>query len=218
MAVAGVALLGPALLAGCTSQTTTGQSDTSTSASAEASDTASAEASHAESDSASPTQSAASESASATTAPTAAPTGKGKEVYKGVTVYGGKGETPTVVLSEDFKPVSVLHTKDIYQGTGDPVVDGSVVTVNYVGVGQQSGAEFDSSFARGEPATFPLSGVIEGWSEGLIGMQAGGRRVLIIPGDMAYGSVGNPPAIGPDETLVFVVDMLETTSATPSAG
>lgn len=210
--LAGAALLAPALLAGCTSQTTTGASESPTTSATAATPSESASASAAVSESTVP-----SESASAASPSAAKPTGKGEEVYKGVTVYGGKGETPTIVLSDDFKPVSVLHTEDVYQGKGDPVVDGSVVTVNYVGMGQQSQAEFDSSFARGEPATFPLSGVIEGWSEGLIGMQPGGRRVLIIPGDMAYGSMGNPPAIGPDETLVFVVDLLDTAQATPSA-
>ena len=85
------------------------------------------------------------------------------------------------------------------------------MTVDYCGVGLDSGAIFDSSWARGQPATFPLDGVILGWQEGIPGMKPGGRRLLIIPGDLAYGP--NPPpgsGIGPNETLVFVVDMLSS--------
>jgi peptidylprolyl isomerase len=87
------------------------------------------------------------------------------------------------------------------------------VTVNYVGVGQQSGQVFDSSWQRGQPATFPLDGVIQGWSEGLVGMQPGGRRLLIIPAELAYGDAGAGADIAPGETLVFVVDLIEATPA-----
>lgn len=205
-AAAALALSGALLLAGCSDSTTTGGDSTGS---------ASASPAESVSQSASQTPSGAQ---SASDGGSASPAASGKEVYKGVMVSGEKGQTPTVTLTDDFKKVAVLHTEDLWQGEGDPVVDGSTVTVNYVGVGGDSKTVFDSSFERGEPATFPLSQVIEGWSEGLIGMQPGGRRVLVIPGDMAYGAVGNPPAIGPDETLVFVVDLLETTSATPSAG
>jgi peptidylprolyl isomerase len=207
-----VALAGGALvLAGCTTNTTTGGDATASPNASTPSPSLSA--SHS-----APASQSATESPAASVTASPASTAKGKKVYKGVTVTGGKGETPTITLSDSFGKVAILHTVDLYRGTGEPVVDGSTVTVNYVGVGGDSKAVFDSSFSRGEPATFPLSRVIEGWSEGLIGMQPGGRRVLIIPGDMAYGSAGNPPSIGPDETLVFVVDMLETSSATPSAG
>ena len=101
----------------------------------------------------------------------------------------------------------------MWVGKGDPVEPGAELTVQYVGMGQQSRAEFDSSWTRGEPATFPLDGVIQGWQEGILGMKPGGRRLLVIPGSMAYGPQGNPPAIMPDETLVFVVDLIEATPA-----
>jgi peptidylprolyl isomerase len=68
---------------------------------------------------------------------------------------------------------------------------------------------FDASWLRGEPATFPLARVILGWQEGLIGMQVGGRRLLVIPADKAYGD--NPPqgsGIAAGETLIFVVDLV----------
>jgi len=127
-----------------------------------------------------------------------------------VTVTGAKDEEPTIALSDDFGPASELAVADVYEGTGEPVVStAAVVTVNYVGMGEQSREVFDSSWQRGQPATFPLDGVIQGWTEGLIGMKPGGRRLLIIPGSMAYREAGSPPAIGPDETLVFVVDLIQ---------
>ena len=99
-----------------------------------------------------------------------------------------------------------LEITDIVEGDGDEVEAGDTVTAHYVGVGQQSGEEFDTSWG-GQPATFPLDGVIEGWSKGLVGMKVGGRRELVIPGDMAYGANPPSPDIQPDETLVFVVDL-----------
>ena len=134
--------------------------------------------------------------------------------YQGVTVSGGPEEAPTVDLAADFAPVTELAAGDVWVGEGDPVEPGAVLTVQYVGLGQQSRAEFDSSWSRGEPATFSLDQVIPGWQEGMLGMQPGGRRLLVIPGSMAYGDQGNPPVILPDETLVFVVDLI---TATPPA-
>ncbi len=134
--------------------------------------------------------------------------------YLGVTVSGGPEEAPAIDLAADFAPVTELATGDVWVGEGDPVEAGAVLTVQYVGLGQQSRAEFDSSWSRGEPATFSLDQVIPGWQEGMLGMQPGGRRLLVIPGDMAYGEQGSPPVILPDETLVFVVDLI---TATPPA-
>ncbi|MBM3688326.1 MAG: FKBP-type peptidyl-prolyl cis-trans isomerase [Actinobacteria bacterium] len=121
------------------------------------------------------------------------------------------GAAPLVGVSEAANPATSLVTLDVVEGSGDSVAGRATVTVDYCGVGLDSGAIFDSSFARGQPATFPLDGVILGWQEGIPGMKPGGRRLLIIPGDLAYGP--NPPpgsGIGPNETLVFVVDMLSS--------
>jgi len=131
----------------------------------------------------------------------------------GVTVTGAKDAEPTIELAEGFAPVSELAVADVYVGEGDPVAPGATVTVNYVGVGQQSGQVFDSSWQRGEPVTFPLDGVIQGWSQGLVGMQPGGRRLLVIPAELAYGDSPPSAAIAPGETLVFVVDLIEQTPA-----
>ncbi|MSW55461.1 MAG: FKBP-type peptidyl-prolyl cis-trans isomerase [Actinobacteria bacterium] len=114
------------------------------------------------------------------------------------------GETP-----------KALVVKDLVVGSGTPVAKGDSVTVNYIGVSCSTGKIFDSSWANGKPITFPLNQVITGWSQGLVGMQPNGRRLLVIPPDLGYGSTGQG-GIAPDETLVFVVDLISTsTSATP---
>jgi peptidylprolyl isomerase len=106
-------------------------------------------------------------------------------------------------------PVTELQVTDDVVGTGAEVQPGDTITAHYVGVSASTGEEFDSSWDRGEPATFPLNGVIQGWSEGLVGMKVGGRRTLVIPADMAYGQTPPPGAgIAPGETLVFTVDLV----------
>jgi len=82
------------------------------------------------------------------------------------------------------------------------------VSVHYVGT-LTNGTEFDSSVARGEPAEFPLKGVITGWTEGLQLMNVGSKYRFVIPAELAYGDQGAPPSIGPGETLVFEVELLE---------
>lgn len=103
-----------------------------------------------------------------------------------------------------------LVVTDEVVGTGDEVTAGATVTAHYVGVSASTGSQFDASWDRGAPISFPLDGVIRGWSEGLLGMRVGGRRTLVIPGAMAYGA--NPPpgaGIAPNETLVFTVDLVD---------
>lgn len=113
---------------------------------------------------------------------------------------------PTVTVPD--QPATELLITDDIVGDGAEVKPGDQVTVHYVGVGQQSKAEFDSSWGRGEPISFGLNQVIQGWGEGLVGMKVGGRRTLVIPGALAYGPRGYPPDIAPDETLVFTVDLV----------
>jgi peptidylprolyl isomerase len=112
-------------------------------------------------------------------------------------------------------PPTELVVEDLVVGSGTPVVLGDDVTVNYIGVSCSTGEIFDSSWEGGQPATFPLveGGLIEGWVEGLPGMMPGGRRLLVIPPALGYGSTGNS-SIAPDETLVFVVDLVSTTPGT----
>jgi peptidylprolyl isomerase len=117
---------------------------------------------------------------------------------------------PKVEVPEGAAPKQLTET-DLVEGDGAAAKKGDEVTVQYVGVGYETGKEFDASWDRGEPFTFQLGGgqVIPGWDQGVEGMKIGGRRELVIPPNLAYGSAGAPPAIGPNETLVFVIDLLE---------
>jgi peptidylprolyl isomerase len=103
-----------------------------------------------------------------------------------------------------------LVTKDLKVGTGAAAKSGDTVSVNYVGVNFKNGRQFDSSWDRGEAFTFPLGGgqVIQGWDRGIVGMKVGGRRMLVIPPDLAYGDQAPDEVIGKNATLVFVVDLL----------
>jgi peptidylprolyl isomerase len=102
-----------------------------------------------------------------------------------------------------------LRVEDIVKGKGRAAKQGDSLTVQYAGVTFSTGTEFDASWNRGEPFTFELGGqVIPGWNQGLEGMRPGGRRKLTIPPQLAYGAQGQPPSIGPNETLVFVIDLV----------
>jgi len=122
---------------------------------------------------------------------------------------GATAEKPRIAKPKG-EPPKRLVVKDLVKGKGATAKTGSQLTVNYVGVSHSDGKEFDSSFDSGQPFEFELgaSMVIPGWDEGLEGMRVGGRRRLTIPPDKAYGAQGSPPAIGPNETLVFVIDLL----------
>ncbi|HEX2232081.1 MAG TPA: FKBP-type peptidyl-prolyl cis-trans isomerase [Thermoleophilaceae bacterium] len=105
-------------------------------------------------------------------------------------------------------PPRRLVVEDIVKGKGRVAKPGDTLTVNYVGVLFSTGSQFDASWDRGQPFTTRIPGqVIEGWNRGLLGMRRGGRRQLTIPPDLAYGAAGFPPNIGPNETLVFVIDL-----------
>lgn len=125
---------------------------------------------------------------------------------------GGAAEkTKPEVTVPKGAPPKELEVKDLEEGTGPEAKAGDEVTVQYVGVNYKGGDEFDASWGRGEPFTFQLGAgmVIPGWDQGVEGMKVGGRRELIIPPELAYGPEGSPPAIGPSETLIFVIDLLE---------
>jgi peptidylprolyl isomerase len=121
-----------------------------------------------------------------------------------------KSKTKPKVTVPKGAPPKKLEIKEIEEGTGAEAKSGDEVTVQYVGVGYESGKEFDSSWSRNEPFTFGLGAgqVIPGWDQGVEGMKVGGRRELIIPPELAYGPAGSPPAIGKNETLIFVIDLL----------
>lgn len=102
-----------------------------------------------------------------------------------------------------------LEITDEVVGDGAEATAGKTVFVDYVGVGFNSGKEFDASYNRGEPLSFRLGvgQVIKGWDDGVQGMKVGGRRKLVIPADQAYGSRGVPGVIGPNEALIFVCEL-----------
>lgn len=108
-------------------------------------------------------------------------------------------------------PPKKLEIKELEAGTGAEAKAGDEISVQYVGVDYKSGEEFDASWDRGEPFPFTLGAgaVIPGWDQGIEGMKVGGRRELIIPPELAYGPQGRPPAIPPNETLIFVIDLVE---------
>jgi hypothetical protein len=98
-----------------------------------------------------------------------------------------------------------LIAQDLIKGKGAAVKATDTLTVNYVGVNLVGGTKFDSSYDRGKPASFPLTGVIKGWTQGLAGKTVGSRVLLVVPQDLAYGAAGQGQAKG---DLVFVVDIL----------
>jgi len=118
-------------------------------------------------------------------------------------------EKPVVQISD--RPVgSQLQSDDLTVGDGPEATSGQRVSVHYVGVSHATGEQFDASWDRGEPFAFKLGKgqVIAGWDQGVAGMKVGGRRRLTIPPHLGYGARGAGGAIGPNETLVFVVDLL----------
>jgi len=123
---------------------------------------------------------------------------------------GGEKTKPKVTVPTGAPPKK-LEVKELEEGSGTEAKSGDEVTVQYVGVNFKNGKEFDSSWSRNEPFSFTLGAgeVIPGWDQGVEGMKVGGRRELIIPPELAYGPEGSPPAIGPNETLIFVIDLLE---------
>ena len=121
-------------------------------------------------------------------------------------VTANAGEAPTITAPTGTAPTT-LQTKDIIVGTGTEVVATSTLTVHYTLMTWSNGSIVESSWSGGQPATFPLSGVIAGWQQGLPGAKVGGRRLLVIPAELGYGPNGSGP-IGPNETLIFVVDII----------
>ena len=105
------------------------------------------------------------------------------------------------------KTESGLVYQETTPGTGEQPKASDTVKVNYRGT-LIDGTEFDSSYKRNQPATFPLSGVIKCWTEGLQLMKVGGKSKLVCPSDIAYGDRGSPPTIKPGSTLVFEVELL----------
>ena len=127
------------------------------------------------------------------------------------TPQGAASVSKPEVVIPDGPPPTALQLDDVTVGAGPEAVAGKTLKVHYVGVSYSTKKQFDASWDRGSPFSFQLGAgrVIKGWDEGMQGMKVGGRRRLTIPPDKGYGARGAPPDIAPNETLVFVVDLLE---------
>jgi peptidylprolyl isomerase len=154
-----------------------------------------------------PATSAASTPATAAAAPTPAAPGT---TVPGIPALSG---TPTDLTAQSQAkagtgtPPAALLTQDVVVGTGPAAKASDTVNVRYSGT-LYDGTPFDSSWSDGsDPVSFPLDQVVPGFSEGIVGMQAGGRRVIVIPPQLGYGAEGSGPVPG-DATLVFVTDLV----------
>lgn len=121
------------------------------------------------------------------------------------TVSAVAGEAPTISAPTGPAPKE-LTTSDVIVGSGAEVLPTSTLTVHYTLMAWSTGEIIESSWG-GQPAVFPLANVVEGWQKGLPGAKVGGRRLLVLPPEMGYGAAGSGP-IGPNETLIFAVDIL----------
>ncbi len=119
---------------------------------------------------------------------------------------------PEVTIPAENPPTELV-IEDLEEGDGNEAVAGAIVSVHYVGVSWSTGRQFDASWDRMEPFRVGLGDgqVIQGWDQGVQGMKIGGRRRLTIPPELGYGAAGAGGVIAPNETLVFVVDLLEVT-------
>jgi FKBP-type peptidyl-prolyl cis-trans isomerase len=146
----------------------------------------------------------------------AAGDGSGTVTFNGVTVSDATSiSSKPKVTAESSLPSASLKVKDLVVGKGPAATPDSTVTVHYVGVRYADGKQFDSSWERGGPATFPLRRLVKGFTQGIGGkgeispMKVGGRRVIIVPSEMGYGEGGTPDGtIPPNASLVFVVDLI----------
>jgi peptidylprolyl isomerase len=136
--------------------------------------------------------------------------GGGAQAVQGVTLppQASDVNVKPVIPKPKGSPPGSLQVRDVVQGNGKVAESGDTLTMQYVGVSWSTGQEFDSSWGK-QPFKFQLGAgmVIPGWDQGLVGMRVGGRRELVIPPNLAYGPQGQPPSIGPNETLIFVVDL-----------
>ena len=119
---------------------------------------------------------------------------------------------PTIKALPSTPAPKTLVTKNLIVGTGTEAKTGDELTVNYVGALYKTGKVFDASWNRHETFQFQLGGdVIAGWNQGIVGMRVGGRRELIIPSSLGYGTAGSGSAIPPNSPLIFIVDLLAVT-------
>jgi len=122
-----------------------------------------------------------------------------------VSVTANAGEAPTITAPSGDAPTELV-AEDVIVGSGAEVVATSTLTVHYTLMKWSDGSILESSWTGGAPATFPLSGVIQGWQQGLLGAKVGGRRLLVIPPALGYGPMAGHPL--EKDTLIFAVDII----------
>jgi peptidylprolyl isomerase len=122
-----------------------------------------------------------------------------------VQVTANAGEAPTITAPSGDAPTELI-AQDVIVGTGATVLATSTLTVHYTLMQWSDGAILESSWSGGNPATFPLSGVIAGWQQGLVNAKVGTRRLLVIPPALGYGPMAGHPL--EKETLIFAVDII----------
>jgi peptidylprolyl isomerase len=122
-----------------------------------------------------------------------------------VKVTANSGEAPTITAPTGDVPTELI-AQDVITGSGTEVVATSTLTVHYTLMKWSDGSILESSWTSGTPATFALSGVIQGWQQGLPGAKVGGRRLLVIPPALGYGPLAGHPL--EKDTLIFAVDII----------
>ena len=122
-----------------------------------------------------------------------------------VSVTANAGEAPTITAPSGDAPTKLV-SEDVIVGSGTEVVATSTLTVHYTLMKWSDGSILESSWTGGAPATFPLSDVIQGWQQGLLGAKVGGRRLLVIPPALGYGAMAGHPL--EKDTLIFAVDII----------
>ena len=134
--------------------------------------------------------------------------------FNGVLVTGAMGSEPSFTMGDITQGTSSLQFQDIVVGTGPAAIATDKVTVQYLARSAKTKKPFDSSWARGKPFSYdPAKVGFKAFTEGVPGMKVGGRRIVVVPGPLAYGA--NPPSwsgLGPNETLVFVIDLVSVDS------
>lgn len=129
-------------------------------------------------------------------------------VCQNISMNNSKLEGTKLFAYEPKGAIRQLEIIDILQGTGDEVMSGANITAHYTGALAADGTIFQSSLDFGQPATFGLNQVIEGWTKGVPGMKVGGKRRLLIPSAMAYGSRRVASNIPPNSDMVFDIELV----------
>lgn len=144
--------------------------------------------------------------------------GKASRAPEGMPQVSGRGDEQPQVEVPAGDPPTKLESATLIAGDGPEVAEGDTITANFVMYTWEGGEVVESTYPPKQPASGPLGGLIAGWQEGLVGQKVGSRVLLVVPPDKAYPDGNNVPSIEPQQTLVYVVDILWTEAAQPTMG